>query len=250
LLRAAHTGTVNSIKNVDDVCCCCCYNQSTKHTGTKSRGISHPEDNKSCKEPYSIFHDDPTFCLLNAACAVRCPRDYFAFVVQEEFTRWHSNDDTGNDSVNNSSIDRTYTKDATGRYPLHYAVLYASVQSQAYTQYVLETLLQVSPALTASCPDPMYHNKLPLHVLVDGERLMTWHRGGVREVVRAFPNALHTRDPVSSLVPFLASATSATKSLLSLSTTYELLKAAPEMIVQSTTTKVVESSSSFVSGKH
>jgi len=77
-------------------------------------------------------------------------------------------------------------------------------------------------------PDPAT-GRVPLHVAVS-DALMTWHKGGVRELTFACPDALRKRDPASQLVPFLASGVVADKSRLHLSTTYELLLAAPEMV--------------------
>jgi hypothetical protein len=163
-----------------------------------------------------------TFRLLNAACSVRCPRDYFKLVLQEH-------------------ADQIYELDEDGLLPLHYAVRNASTDAQAYTQFVVEALLEVYPK-GASIPDAVM-GRLPLHVAVS-DTLMTWHKGGVRELTYSCPNALRRRDPVTGLVPFLASASVANKSRLHLSTTFELLLAAPEMVVQSqvsgdTKTKVV-----------
>jgi len=59
---------------------------------------------------------------------------------------------------------------------------------------------------------------------------LTWHKGGVRELAFAFPEALRKVDVLSGLVPFLASAERAVYTRLNLSTTYELLLAAPEMV--------------------
>ena len=147
------------------------------------------------------------FRLLNAACSVRCPRDYFTQVLNES----------------REQIDQP---DEDGLHPLHYAVKNACADSQSYTQFVLESLLEHS-VKAASVADQ--EGRLPLHVAVS-DSLMTWHKGGIRELVFAYPNALRSVDPRNGLVPFLASAVSANKSRLHLSTTFELLLSAPEMV--------------------
>jgi len=147
------------------------------------------------------------FRILNATCSVRCPRDYFSQILHENITQ-------------------VAQADENGLYPLHYAVKNALADSQSYTQFVVECLLDACPK-AASIPDK--EGRLPLHVAVL-DTLMTWHKGGVRELTYSYPNALRKADPSSGLVPFLASAEAATKSRLHLSTTYELLLAAPEMV--------------------
>lgn len=156
------------------------------------------------------FHDSAcrSFRLLNAACCVRCPRDYFSQVLSE------------------ASLRDIYEPDEDGLLPLHYAVQHAHADSQPYTQFVVESLLHVAPH-AAAATDPL--GRLPLHMAVS-DTLLTWHKGGVKELVWSYPSALRQIDPVTGLVPFLASATAATQSRLHLSTTYELLLAAPEMV--------------------
>lgn len=149
-----------------------------------------------------------SFRLLNAACSVRCPRDYFTRILKEH-------------------LDQVGQADENGMLPLHYAVCHATADSQAYTQYVIEALLEACPA-SASIPDAT--GRMPLHVAVTSDALLTWHKGGVRELTFSCPNALRKRDPVTNFVPFLASALQANKTRLHLSTTFELLLAAPEMV--------------------
>jgi hypothetical protein len=71
---------------------------------------------------------------------------------------------------------------------------------------------------------------------------LTWHQGGVRELTFAYPTALTVADPATSLVPFLAAAVATTATIAGvshyyshcreeqLSTVYELLVAAPQML--------------------
>jgi hypothetical protein len=148
------------------------------------------------------------FHILHAACSVRCPRDYFLQIL-----RLHP------DQVN--------TPDAFGLYPLHYAVRYASRSDvSAYMQFVIEALLEQSSAATNVADAD---GRLPLHIAIENNG--TWHKSGIRELVYANPNALRQADPLHGLLPFIASAESAAKSRLHLSTTFELLLAAPEMVM-------------------
>jgi hypothetical protein len=152
--------------------------------------------------------DDPSFQLLPAACSIRCPRDYVSRVIS---THPH----------------QISVPDHHGLLPLHYAIKSAEEQSQPYTDFLIEQLITEFPE-AASIPFGQ-GNVLPLHVLIS-DRAMTWHKGGVRHLVFSSPDALRMQDPRSRLVPFMESAIHATKSRLHLSTTYELLRAAPEVI--------------------
>jgi hypothetical protein len=144
--------------------------------------------------------------LLNAACSVRTPRDYFTKLLTRHLRQVSQPDDDG-------------------LYPLHYAVRNATSESQAYTQYVLENILAVYPE-AATIPDRQ--GRLPLHVAI-AESILTWHKGGLRELALSNTSALREPDPVCGLLPFLASAEAALHSRLHLSTTYELLRLAPDV---------------------
>jgi hypothetical protein len=145
--------------------------------------------------------------LLCAACSVRCPQEYFLHILSQHELQVRQFDDRN-------------------LLPLHYAVRNASVDSQPYSQFVLESLLERYPA-AASFPDN--EGRLPLHVaLMDS--MLTWHKGGIQKLVYAYPAALRVMDPLHKLFPFLISAVHAIKSMLHLSTTFELLRAAPDVI--------------------
>lgn len=159
------------------------------------------------------------FEVLRAACQINpCPRDYISLLIQRHANRLSWSDDR-------SCL------------PLHYAVQSAVADSQPYTEFLVEALLERYPdaaSVPFSCPNtgparPCGSLVLPLHFLIY-DRCMTWHRGGIKALVYAYPEALRVRDPRNGLVPFLESAVHATKSRLHLSTTYELLRRAPEVI--------------------
>ena len=145
--------------------------------------------------------------LVSAACSARCPQEYFLEVLSEYEHQICQPDDRN-------------------LLPLHYAVLNASVDAQPYSQFVLESLLE-RYAKAASCPDE--EGRLPLHVALMDSKL-TWHKGGIQELVHAHPSALRISDPLHGLLPFLMSAVHGIKSMLHLSTTYEVLRAAPDVI--------------------
>jgi ankyrin repeat protein len=154
----------------------------------------------------TFANKERSFRILNAVCAVRCPRDYFAKIL-------------------NDHVDDVRLPDEKGLHALHYTVRSVSADSQAYTEFVLEALLNVFPQAAAQRDDV---GKLPLHVAISSTFLQ-WHRGGLRELTLAHTDALRTPDPESGLVPFLGSAEAAKKSRMHLSTTYELLRAAPDV---------------------
>jgi ankyrin repeat protein len=91
-------------------------------------------------------------------------------------------------------------------------------------QFVIESLLEESSEATNVADTD---GRLPLHVAIANSG--TWHKSGIRELALANPSVLRIADPQTGLLPFMASATSAAKSRLHLSTTFELLLAAPEM---------------------
>lgn len=146
--------------------------------------------------------------ILHAACQQRCPRDYLSCLFEEYPTQASQRDDKGN-------------------LPLHYAVAHASVESQAYTKFVLEELLKLYPQ-AASVQDDA--GRLPLHVALTGNSRLTWHKGGIDLLVASNPEALYTLDETDRLYPVLTSALHAMSSRLHLSSTYELLLAAPDVV--------------------
>jgi ankyrin repeat protein len=153
------------------------------------------------------------FCLANAVCTNRCPTTYARLVLAE------------------AAVDQP---NARGRYPLHYAVVVPRhnmpTLPTSYTQLVISQLVQQAPDI-AAVPDPAQGGRLPLHVAV-GEAGLTWHKSGLRELAWTHPPALLKPDPATGLVPAWQSATRATLSKLHLSTTYELLRMEPSVILK------------------
>jgi hypothetical protein len=165
-------------------------------------GTVVPEENNSGTKPFS---------LLCAVSSIRCPRDYVSRIVSlfpEQV----------------SVPDR-----CSGFLPLHYAILTAQEEdTTAYTSFLIERLLEEYPE-AAMVPFRRGGRLLPLHVLI-GDRAMTWHNGGVQPLVLASYEVLVMPDPRTRLVPALQSAEHAFKSRQHLSTTYELLRLAPQVL--------------------
>jgi ankyrin repeat protein len=155
--------------------------------------------------------------LLNAACSVPCPTEYFVDLIKGHDTQYF------------------LKQDENGRSALHYAMLSARIDTarcQSHAQTVVETILNRCPQ-AAQLRDN--DGRLPLHVAV-GDTLLTWQNGVVRELTFCYPESLRQVDSRTGLVPFLASATHANASRFHLSTTFILLLAAPDMLTTARTT--------------
>jgi hypothetical protein len=152
------------------------------------------------------------FWLLPAVCSIRCPRDYASQML----------------SLHRQEM--SVPDHRTGWLPLHYAILSAQEQdTTAYTSFLIERLLEECPN-ASMVPFRPGGNLLPLHVLV-ADRAMTWHNGGVQQLAWAsHASVLIAPDPRSRLVPALESAIHAFKSRQHLSTTFELLRLAPQVL--------------------
>jgi hypothetical protein len=154
------------------------------------------------QEPMPMKH------ILHAACSERCPRDYLSRIMKE-------------------CPEAGSREDNRGNLPLHYAVRHASVESQAYTKFVVEGLLELHPEAATRQDN---EGRLPLHVALAGNSRLTWYKGGIDKLVAANPEALYTLDKLDMLYPVLTSAIYAMESRLHLSTTFELLLAAPGVV--------------------
>jgi ankyrin repeat protein len=159
-------------------------------------------------EGHAVDDPMPMNHILHAACSERCPRTYLLQIMKGFPTLASQPDNRGN-------------------LPLHYAVRHASVESQGYTKFVLELLLDLYPEAAARRDD---NGRLPLHVALSGNSRLTYYKGGIDKLVAANPDALYTLDAKDRLYPVLTSAMYALESRLHLSTTYELLLAAPGVL--------------------
>ncbi len=152
-----------------------------------------------------------SFPIVCAVCSIRCPRDYVSRIL----------------SIHSQQISIPDPK--TGYLPLHYAIMSAEeADTTAYTSFLMEQIIEEYPEASQV---PFRHGGkvLPLHVLV-ADRGMTWHKGGVQQLALASVDVLTRPDPRSRLVPALESASHAHTSRMHLSTTYELLRLAPQVL--------------------
>jgi hypothetical protein len=220
--------------------------------------VQQPQQPTSSSSSTASTTTAPTFHLLAAACSVRCPRDYLAILLRKY----------------PSDIARVDTATGRVPLHHAIASAHAA-EHQPHTQYVIESLLQAYPqAACIAIQEPsrycsmvqsesnderndnddetttrrrqhdqhkhkQHHDdnadvgRLPLHLAMDVG--LTWHKSGIQQLTLANVNALRTMDPVTKLYPFMQSAIHANNSRLHLSTTYELLLAAPEMVHPSNT---------------
>lgn len=142
--------------------------------------------------------------LLHAACSQRVPRDCF-----EEILTNHS--------------EQLLIPDHLGNLPLHYAVSPQRFNAQAFTEYIVSSLLELAPEAARV---PNHEGRLALHCALDRPYL-TWHKGGLSKLA---PLALSIRDPRTGLYPLQMAAVHASQSRLHHSTLFEILRAAPEML--------------------
>jgi len=153
-----------------------------------------------------------TFHLLCAMSSIRCPRDYVSRVLSIERKQI---------SIPDSRM---------GWLPLHYAILSAQEEdTTAYSSFLIGQLLEEYPE-AAMIPFRPGGTLLPLHVLI-ADRAMTWHNGGVQQLAMAsHASVLIQADPRTRLVPAFESAIHAIKSRQHLTTTFELLRLAPQVL--------------------
>jgi len=149
----------------------------------------------------------PLFDSFTAVCSVPCPHDFAERVLLE------ANKEYG-------------TRDAQGNLPLHYAVLGA--RDATYSGYIIRWMLEKYPGAVREPIGAGRGGLLPLQILLR-DRSMTWD-GGVKNLLCAAPETLCLADPRDGLIPVLSSAMNADKSPSHLSTTFELLRASPEVL--------------------
>ena len=109
-------------------------------------------------------------------------------------------------------------EDAAGNLPLHVILESADVDA-SYQEYVVTELLRVAPKASTL---PNRRGQLPLHLALQND--CAWSI--VRALLVQAPSSLHTRDPVTGSLPFVDAA----RDGLELNTTYQLLRAAPELL--------------------
>ena len=120
-------------------------------------------------------------------------------------------------------------RDESGRLPLHLATGPARWSCRAKRRYkpreleTLQRLLDLHPE-AAQVSDPTTPGRLPLHTALAHRH--EWV-GGVELLVRCYPDALVLPDPVTGLLPFLASAVPVGDTSVDLTTIYGLLRSLP-----------------------
>lgn len=103
----------------------------------------------------------------------------------------------------------------------HHHLLHAACGSQQCPPELISQIMESFPACQRDD-----RGNLPLHYAVRGEESMV-----IQRLVAAFPEALYTLD-ADSLFPVLLTALRATKSQIHLSLTFELLLAAPDIVLR------------------
>lgn len=154
--------------------------------------------------------------LLHAACVQRVPREYFMKIL------------------NDCKLSATLLKDKTGNTPLHLAAMQKSSRAPAYLQFIINSLLDADPRAADKVNDEGRH---PLHCALDNPNLI-WTTAtpnfGATSLSRLLFGStravLFTRDAMTGLHPFQLSATHAHRSRFHLTTTFEILRAAPGMV--------------------
>ena len=231
--------------------------KAAQKTTTKSTADGGDTDKQSCSR--RNYH----FPVLCAACSIRCPRDYASRLLQrysEQVFQKHSRSgkillhyavqsaQTESPAYTNwllGELLQRYPEGASIPLPQIPPSSSPEVQVQAQQESDKKNIdeedndstslggngaaarqetVKDSPR-NSSPPSPL----LAIHVLI-GDRGCTSKDGGIQRLVQAYPNSLRIPDPRSGLVPALASAEVAIQSRMHLSTTYDLLRAAPDVI--------------------
>ena len=169
--------------------------------------------------------------VLHAACYQPCPDELFLHIL-------------------NKYPEQAMQVDQKGNLPLHYAVAHASIERMErynwdavmrnkhavneqvrtgpYANYIVEQLLQTCPQAASKKNG---QGQLALHAAVSNPHV-TWNQTVMDQLIMAYPEALQTCDAAHGLYPALAAAASVahSSSRLNLSATYQLLRAAPEIV--------------------
>mmetsp|Transcript_4650 Transcript_4650/g.6729 ORF Transcript_4650/g.6729 Transcript_4650/m.6729 type:complete len:360 (-) Transcript_4650:1730-2809(-) len=157
--------------------------------------------------------------LLHATCVQCIPREYFMKILNEykQFA--------------------TLLKDSNGNTPLHLAAIQKpSRVAPAHLQFIINSLLDAD---SRAADQINGEGRYPLHCALDNPHVpwitSTPHFGTTclsRALLGSSKQALLcTRDAITCLYPFQLSATHAHRSRLHLTTTFEILRAAPEVLL-------------------
>ena len=179
--------------------------------------VARSRDTEICKikngtRP-SRSRSDNTLYVLHAAVSLGslgCPNEVLDFCLQE-----YSN--------------QVGMVDESGRLPLHLATgptRWSCRSKRRYKpreQHTLDSLLRLYPE-AARISDPNTPGRLPLHMALANRHV--WD-GGVRHLVQCYPDALVQADPVTGLLPFLASAAPVGDTVVDINTIYNTLRCLP-----------------------
>jgi hypothetical protein len=150
----------------------------------------------------------PMHHLLHAACSGKCPWECFDRILEGYSAQASQRDDRGN-------------------FPLHYAVQNSSLLFQECTY---PSVFHRSPGVVdlTSLLSIRRHHRLGQHSVSVTLKLNT---GIIEKVVAANPEALHALDAETGLPPALLAATKSGTSQHYLSVTFDLLLAAPDLVL-------------------
>jgi hypothetical protein len=149
----------------------------------------------------------PMHHLLHAACYGKCPWEYFDRIWEEYSAQASQIDDRGN-------------------FPLHYAVQNSSLLFQCTDPSVFHGGPRVVDG--TSILSLRRHRRLGQHS-VSGT--LKWNTGIIEKVMAANPEALYALDGETGLPPALLAATKSGTSRHHLSVTFDLLLAAPDLVL-------------------
>jgi ankyrin repeat protein len=127
LLEAAYCGTVARVEHdCNDLDGTADHDNPWEAAPNEGQSPLYLSTTLACHRVQQQQQLRPSFRLLSAACSVRCPREYISTIFQR-----HSH--------------QASERDETGQLPLHYACRNAKPESQAYTEFLVESLLEYYP---------------------------------------------------------------------------------------------------------
>jgi hypothetical protein len=170
--------------------------------------------------------------LLHAATTVRCPREYWDLILRRHCDVVSETDERGHTPLHTTLLSFSESLDRNTYEASYYHSHHPS--QTAYRQYVVQSLLQVAPRIAGI---PYSDGRLPLHLAVTtpGWFWRSSHgQAGLESLVQANPESLNALDTLTGWPPFCAVAQrvgkSTNESNLIVTTTFELLRAAPNML--------------------